>query len=117
MREQYFFGMLTGFVVATVLRFLAMGLTEAIVKPIAVAFARNAADKFLFPAFEVMDELLVLPDQWEQFVDEKTAWVKKAVLPEIDTFPLTEKQIDDLADLLVQNFSLQTFLEKAHGQK
>lgn len=117
MTESYFWGILTGASLAPFLWFIRLAVEEAFIKPIAIGFAQTAADKFLFPAFDVMDELLVLPDQWEQFVDEKTGWIKKAVLPEIDTFPLTDEQVDELADLLVQNFNIQTFLEKANGRQ
>lgn len=117
MSESYFWGILTGASLAPFLWFVRLAVEEAFIKPLAIGFAQTTAKKFLFPAFDVMDELLVLPDQWERFVDEKTDWVKRAVLPEVDTFPLTEDQIDDLADLLVKRFDLQTFLDKAHGQR
>ena len=46
-----------------------LAFMEAILKPVIVALTKLILKDYIKPAFNKLDELLILPDNWERFID------------------------------------------------
>ena len=96
--------------------FALMGITEAVVKPIAVKVTQYGVRQFVNRTFYLLDERLQLPGQWEQFIKDKTNYLKNIVIPEVDGVEeLTEAQIQQVLDVIPKEFNLETFLNKVEN--
>lgn len=100
-------------VVASVLfSFSLIGFNETILKPIAVRLTKKAIKQYLKPAWDALDEKLVLPETLEKMVDSSSDWIFKTVVSEVAP-ELDAKTQELLTKTLVEEFSLKAFLEKS----
>jgi len=90
---------------------LALGLTEAIAKPVVTRLTQIGIKKYIFPAYQQLDRLLTVPANWKLFLDNAEAFVAETVIPaEVDN-----ETAKKLASYLLKNFDLDTFLSKTKG--
>lgn len=86
---------------------IKLALAETILKPVLISVTQYLLKDVITPLYQTVDELLVLPEEREQFFDKPYEWLYKTVLNE--EMPV-EKQL--LARYLITQFSMKTFLEK-----
>lgn len=91
--------------------FALLGISEAIIKPIAIKVTQYGIRQAKAKTFQLLDERLQLPGQWEQFIKDKTTYLSDIVLPE-ENKSLTEQQVQQIVELIPKEFNLQTFLNK-----
>jgi hypothetical protein len=94
-----------------ILSVLLLGLTEVVIKPVITRIFKIGIQAYLVPAYTKLDNLLLLPDNWEHFIDNAEEFLYKYVIPaELaeEDFELAE----DLVAYLIDNFDLKTFLRK-----
>jgi hypothetical protein len=88
-----------------------LGFTEVVLKPVITRIFKIGIQGYLVPAYAKLDELLLMPDNWEHFVDNAEEFLYKCVIPE----ELVEEDLElaeDLVAYIIDNFSLKTFLRK-----
>lgn len=92
-----------------ILSLILLGLTEAILKPVVTNLFKLGIKKYLVPAYDKLDALLLVPDNWQHFVDDAEEFLYKSVLPEDIEPTVAEKVVKEV----VNNFDLKTFLAKS----
>jgi hypothetical protein len=90
------------------LSLILLGITEAILKPIMAQLTRAGIRDYLMPAYERLDDLLTIPENWQRFVDDAEAFIFDAVIPE----RLDQDVAEKLTDYLISNFDMEVFLVK-----
>lgn len=94
----------------TILLSLALlAFTEAILKPLITRLTQIGIRAYIMPAYERLDELLTIPDNWQRFVDDAENFIFDTVIPD----QLDDDTAINLVNHLITNFDLDTFLTKA----
>jgi hypothetical protein len=90
------------------LSILLLALTEVVVKPLVIKLTKRGLKLYAKPAFNKLDSLLLLPDNWQKFVDNSQEFILEAVLPE----DISKDIAKEVTLYMLDNFDLQTFLKK-----
>jgi hypothetical protein len=93
------------------LSLLFLGLTETVIKPIIVNLFKLGIKKYIFPAYDKLDKLLLIPSNWEHFVNDAEGFIRESIIPE-ELENANPKAKDALVSHLVNNFDLKSFLSK-----
>jgi hypothetical protein len=91
-----------------ILSLILLALTEAILKPLVTRLAQIGIKAYVKPAYEKLDALLTIPENWKLFVEDAESFVWETVIPE----GIEEGAAGKLTSYLVSNFDLGTFLNK-----
>ncbi|ANV88508.1 hypothetical protein [Picosynechococcus sp. PCC 7117] len=95
-----------------ILKFLMqLAFMEAILKPVIVALTKLVLKDYLKPAFNKLDELLILPDNWERLIEAPFEWIYQNVVSDYSELELIKREW--LSQLLLDEFNMNTFLSKA----
>jgi len=92
-----------------ILSLILLGITEALLKPVMTRLTQMGIKAYIMPAYERLDELLTIPDNWQRFVKDAEGFLFDAVIPD----RLDDELADKLANHLITNFDLDTFLLKS----
>jgi hypothetical protein len=91
------------------LSLILLGLTEAVLKPLMTRLTQMGIRHYLLPAYERLDNLLTIPDNWQRFVDNAEDFIMDAVIPD----QLDQDTAEKLTDYLIANFDMEVFLLKS----
>ena len=92
---------------------VSLAFIEGIVKPMAVSATQDLFRHYAMPGLKKLDELITLPEQWEQLTDNGLIYIKDAVLPNVPHYSLlTEADKSAIAKMIISEFNLQTYLDK-----
>lgn len=96
-----------------ILSLALLAITEAILKPILTRFVQIGIKAYIPSAFDRLDELLAIPENWQKFVDDAEEFIYDSVLPN----QLEEDVAEQLTDYLINYFDMATFLTKTEVGK
>lgn len=89
-----------------------LAFTETLLKPVVVNLTKLSIKKYLVPAYNKLDELLIVPENWQKFIDNAEEFLYNSVLPE-DLEPDLSEQV---IAYMIKHFDLQTFLRKTEQE-
>lgn len=96
-----------------VLSLALLAITEAILKPIVTRITQIGIKAYLPTAFDRLDELLALPENWRKFLDNAEEFIYDSVIPS----QLDPKVAEQLTNYLITSFDMPTFLLKSEVSK
>lgn len=86
---------------------IKLALAETILKPLLISITKILIRRYLKPLYNKLDNNIQLPGNWEKFIQEPIEWIYNQVIQEETTI---DKAL--LAELVIQEFNLKTFLSK-----
>jgi hypothetical protein len=96
-----------------ILSLILLGITEALLKPVMTRLTQMGIKAYIMPAYERLDELLTIPDNWQRFIKDAESFLYDAVIPEA----LDDDTAEKLASYMISHFDLDIFLLKAEISK
>lgn len=102
--------------IGSVASYLAFkGIEKAFIEPLMQSLTTMAFKRFLAPAWDKLDEQVMLPGQLEELAKYGKDWIYQVVIPKEAKQELSSSELDSLAGYLLKEFRMDVHRAKRNG--